>query len=102
MANDTQPKLRGILTKKPFTRILPDGQYEHGEFWGDTPETAVNQDRLRKKIVTQEDFMRELDPAGHAINDKSLFPDIWRLNDEDNKWYIQEIPRYAFYKLLIF
>lgn len=96
MANDTQPKLRDILTKKPFTRILPDGQYEHGEFWGDTPETAVNQDRLRKKIVTQEDFMRELDPAGHAINDKSLFPDIWRLNDEDNKWYIQEIPRYAF------
>lgn len=96
MANDTQPKLRDILTKKPFTRILPDGQYEHGEFWGDAPETAVKQDRLRKKIVTQEDFMRELDPAGHAINDKSLFPDIWRLNDEDNKWYIQEIPRYAF------
>ena len=96
MANDTQPKLRDILTKKPFTRILPDGQYEHGEFWGDTPETAVNQDRLRKKIVTQEDFMRELDPAGHAINDKSLFPDIWRLNDDDGKWYIQEIPRYAF------
>ena len=96
MANDTQPKLRDILTKKPFTRILPDGQYEHGEFWGDTPETAVNQDRLRKKIVTQEDFMRELDPAGHAINDKSLFPDIWRLNDDDVKWYIQEIPRYAF------
>ena len=96
MANDTQHKLRDILTKKPFTRILPDGQYEHGEFWGDTPETAVNQDRLRKKIVTQEDFMRELDPAGHAINDKSLFPDIWRLNDEDGKWYIQEIPRYAF------
>ena len=96
MANDTQPKLRDILTKKPFTRILPDGQYEHGEFWGDTPETAANQDRLRKKIVTQEDFMRELDPAGHAINDKSLFPDIWRLNDDDGKWYIQEIPRYAF------
>ena len=96
MENGTKPQLRELLTKKPFTRILPDSSYEHGEFWDDAQEKAAPKDKLRKKIVTQEDFMRELDPAGHAINDKALFPDIWRKNDEDGKWYIQEIPRYAF------
>ena len=59
-------------------------------------ETPVKHDRLRRKIVTQEQFLRELDPAGHAINDHSLYPDIWQKNEEDGRWYIQEIPRYAF------
>lgn len=92
----TQFKVRDLLSKKPFTRILPDGHYDHGYIWNELSEMPVKEDRLRRKIVTQEDFMRELDPAGHLINDKELFPDIWQKNDEDGKWYVQEIPRYAF------
>ena len=92
----TNVKLRDLLTKKPFTRILPDGHYDHGYVWNEVSEMAVTHDRLRRKIVTQEDFLRELDPAGHLINDKELFPDIWQENEEDGRWYIQEIPRYAF------
>lgn len=91
-----QFKLRDILTKKPFTRVLPDGHYDHGYVWNDVSEIAIPPDQLRRKIVTQEDFMRELDPAGHIINDKELYPDIWQQNEEDGRWYIQEIPRYAF------
>jgi hypothetical protein len=96
--NITQAQLniRELLTKKPFTRIMPDGHYDHGYTWDDVSEVPLVHDRLRRKIVTQEDFMRELDPAGHLINDKELFPDVWQKNEEDGKWYIQEIPRYAF------
>lgn len=89
-------QLRDILTKKPFTRIMPDGHYDHGYIWNDVSEVTIPKDTLRRKIVTQEDFLRELDPAGHLINDKELFPDVWQQNEEDGRWYIQEIPRYAF------
>lgn len=92
----TQLNVRELLTKKPFTRIMPDGHYDHGYTWNDVSEVPLVPDRLLRKIVTQEDFMRELDPAGHLINDKELFPDVWQKNDEDGRWYIQEIPRYAF------
>jgi len=93
---NTKKQLRGLLTKKPFTRILPDGHYDHGYVWNDLQEIPVTKDTLKRKIVTQEDFLRELDPAGHLINDKELYPDIWQYNEEDGRWYIQEIPRYAF------
>ena len=93
---NTQLNVRDLLTKKPFTRIMPDGHYDHGYTWNEVAEVAPIHDRLRRKIVTQEDFMRELDPSGHLINDKELFPDIWQQNEEDGKWYVQEIPRYAF------
>ena len=92
----TQNELRGLLTKKPFTRVIPDGHYDHGYVWDAAQEIPVPTDRLKRKIVTQEDFMRELDPSGHLIYDRDLFPDIWRKNEEDGKWYVEEIPRYAF------
>lgn len=93
---DNKQELRDLLTKKPFTRILPDGHYDHGYVFNEPTEIPVTHDRLRRKIVTQEDFLRELDPAGHLIYDKKLFPDVWQQNEEDGRWYIQEIPRYAF------
>lgn len=89
-------QMRELLTKRPFTRVLPDGLYSHGYTFGDTAVMPVPNDFLRRKIVTQEDFLRELDPAGHLINDREVYPDIWQLNDKDGRWYIQEIPRYAF------
>lgn len=93
---ESKQQLRDLLTKKPFTRILPDGHYDHGYVWNELSEMPVTQDHLRRKIVTQEDFLRELDPSGHLIYDREMFPDIWQQNDEDGLWYVQEIPRYAF------
>lgn len=95
MATQNDKRIRGLLTKKPFTRVMPDST-DLGCLTEEPMETPVKHDRLRRKIVTQEQFMRELDPSGHAINDHSLYPDIWQKNEEDGKWYIQEIPRYAF------
>lgn len=94
--------LRPLRVKKPFTRVLPWGHYNHGEISGSIREVPPAYDVMRRKIVTQEDFLRELDPAGHIINDREYYPDIWRRNtdsrDKENygKWYIQEVPRYAF------
>lgn len=92
----TNKELRGLLTKKPFTRVMPNGLYDHGYTFDTAPEMPMPHDMLKRKIVTQEDFMRELDPSGHIIYDKELFPDVWQRNDENGKWYVQEIPRYAF------
>ena len=88
--------LRELLTKKPFTRIMPDGHYDHGEITGDVKEESPVTDFLRRKRVTQEDFARELDPCGHLINDREYYPDVWRKNDEDGMWYLEEVPRYSF------
>ena len=94
------PALRDICTKKPFVRIVAKGHYAHGEIQGETIENAVTPDSLTHRIVTQEDFMRELDPCGHLINDKEYYHDIWRQNTADGpdkgKWYLEEVPRYAF------
>lgn len=95
MATQNDKLIRGLLTKKPFTRIMPDST-DLGHIIDEPTETPVKRDRLRRRIVTQEQFLRELDPAGHAINDHSLYPDVWQKNEEDGRWYIQEIPRYAF------
>ena len=95
MATQNDKRIRELLTKKPFTRIMPDST-DLGHLIEEPMETPVKRDRLRRKIVTQEQFLRELDPAGHAINDRSLYPDIWQKNETDGRWYIQEIPRYAF------
>lgn len=88
--------MRDLLTKKPFVRIMPDGHYSHGERWTEVVEEHDTPDYLRRKIVTQEDFLRELDPCGHLINDREYYHDILRQNTEDGKWYLEEVPRYAF------
>lgn len=94
--------LRSLRTKKPFTRVVPWGHYDHGEREGVVREEAPVYDRMRYKIVTQEDFLRELDPAGHIINDREYYPDIWRKNTDPSdkvnygRYFIQEVPRYAF------
>ena len=93
---NTLPALRDLCTKKPFVRIMPDGHYNHGERWNEVVEENDIPDYLRRKVVTQEDFMRELDPCGHLINDREYYHDLWRKNTEDNKWYLDEVPRYAF------
>ena len=101
--NKKTPTKRSLRTKKPFVRILPYGHYDHGTITtGTVREETPVKECMRRKRVTQEDFLRELDPAGHLINDREYYPDIWRQNtdesDKENfgKWFLQEVPRYAF------
>lgn len=93
------PKVRDLLTKKPFTRVMPNGHYDHGVRFGDPTEETPTSDYLYRKVVTQEDFARELDPYGHLINDREYYHDIWRQDtreDGTGLWYLEEVPRYAF------
>lgn len=95
MATQTTKK-RQLLAKKPFTRVMAEGHGKHGEIKGAIGERPLPNDKLVRTIVTQEDFMRELDPYAHLIYDREYYPDIWRFNEDDKRWYIEEVPRYAF------
>lgn len=89
-------KVRDLLTKKPFTRIMPDGHDSHGEIVGEPRDEHVPFDSLVRERRTQQDFLRELDPSGHLIFDKEYYPDIWRYDEDSERYYLQEVPRYAF------
>ena len=88
-------KKRELLTKKPFYRInaVVGSKME-------TPTSLVGEqpwvdDDLKYDIVTQADFMRELDPNSHAINDTSIYQN-WVQNDEDGLYYETQWERHAF------
>lgn len=95
MATKTTKK-RMLLAKKPFTRIKSEGHGGQKEIIGAAAERPIPRDQLVRIQVTQQDFMRELDPFAHLIYDRKYYPDIWRYNEEDKQWYIEEVPRYAF------
>lgn len=98
---------RDIKTKKPWRRVLPIGYLGHGTFVGANIPNAPD-DKITSRIVTQEDFLREYYPSGHAINDPKVYPDIYReeivpiynndgvQTDTQRKVYKEEVPRYAF------
>lgn len=86
---------RGLLTKKAFRRYLPGGGSPVTGSDHDRFEQNAVYDKLEYQVMTQEDFMRELDPSAHAIND----PDIYKTymqKDDDGLFYEMDFPRYAF------
>lgn len=91
---------RKILVKKPFFELTPKGYMTHDGYCrnevSDNEDPQMPQDTLYRVIKTQKDFLREFYPTSHKIFDKNLYPDIWRKNPEDGKWYVQEIQRTAF------
>lgn len=97
MAKATEEKkvnLRGLLTKKPFVRILPDSNGKVNREFSVLGEMALNGDKCKYEEVTQADFLREYDPNSHAINDREIYKN-YRKGD-DGLYYEQDFPRYAF------
>lgn len=93
----TKQGIQDLLLKPPFVRIRPEG-YHSGGFTRDR-EKSLNTyqgDQPLFDIVTQADFLRELDKNGHMIWNKQYYPDIWRQDPESGKWFVEEVPRYAF------
>lgn len=86
---------RGLLTKRPFYRICPDVPERDDDFLHNLGEKYVVRDNLMYMEVTQADFRRELDPASHAINDRKVYIN-YRYNKEDDLYYEEDFPRYAF------
>lgn len=90
-------KLRRLLVKRPFYRTLPDVQKQNcsDAILANLGEKTPVIDRLMYTEVTQADFLRELDPNSHAINDRSVYIN-YRYNDKDGLLYEEDFPRYAF------
>lgn len=101
-------KTKNIKTKRPWTRVKPTG-YMRGGISFDTANSNAPEDMLSYQIVSQADFLRELYPSGHAINDDEYYPDIrieetYDIKDEDGistgkqgtRLYKELVPRYAF------
>lgn len=96
-----EKKLREILVKKPFFEMTPDGYMDHGmsisEKVSDSDDVSMPEDdTLYFKVKTQKDFLREFYPTAHRIFDPKEYPDIWKQNPDDGKWYRQKIQRTAF------
>ena len=90
---------KSLFVKKPFTRLVAVGDKETGdEIYGEPRRelTAYYADKLVRRRITQEEFKKELDPLGHIIYNREYYPDIWRRDEETGRWYIEEVPRYAF------
>ena len=87
--------LRGLLTKRPFYRTSPQSLGISGQEITNTAESSVTADKVIRTIVTQADFIRELDTDSHAINNKELYKSYMQ-KDEDGLYYEVDIPRYAF------
>lgn len=94
-----------ILTKKPWSQVLPDGYMNHttGKI-SDTSIVSYPNDKVKMLVKTQADFMREYYPTGHRIFDTEQYPDILKENPEwdpehpenGKRWYLQPITRTAF------
>ena len=97
MAQETERKVvrRELLTKKPFYRINADVGQKSDFPRNDIGEQRIVGDKLNYDIVTQEDFLRELDPNSHAINDKGIYQ-TWMQSDENGLYYETEWERHAF------
>ena len=93
-AQEQTRKLRGLLRKKPFYRLLPDDSAKLASITTELSDRYVVKDTKVYETVTQADFQRELDPSSHAINDRSIY--INYRKGKDGLYYEEDFPRYAF------
>ena len=102
-------KARDVKTKRPWRRIRPEGYLSQSDFTMISEPGSMPSDNPSFQTVTQADFMREFYPSGHAINDPSVYPDIYReefidvldasgnpTSDRKRQIYKEYVPRYAF------
>lgn len=89
---------RDVCTKKPWYNVMPTGYLAHSATEREvvTSDVPMPYDRLKVRIKTQQDFLREYFPSGHRINDTKEYPDVWKKDPETGKLYRQPIKRSAF------
>ena len=91
--------VRELLVRKPFFELTPIGYMKHSNVSDVVPDTydgTMPEDNMYLRIKTQADFLREYYPSSHRIMDEKEYPDIWKQNPENGKWYQQKIQRTAF------
>lgn len=100
---------RNIKTRRPWRRIRPEGYYNHGTSFTPDTEPGMPTDILKADVLTQPDMLRQYYPSGHIINDPTVYPDIFREQQEPvydaqgndtgktvRRVYRECVPRYAF------
>lgn len=101
-------KARDIKTKRVWKRVMPSGYLSQSRFSSIEEPSSIPEDNLTFMTVTQADFIREFYPSGHAINDPTIYPDIYKEEripvyddngdkiGEKSQIYKELFPRYAF------
>lgn len=99
-----EEKVRNLLVKDPFRRIMPKGNYIPVITDGLFQISSIDVDRPRYEIVSQNDFLREYFVSGHKINDPAWYPDKTTFNDSaaikqlygKGVWQTEKVARCAF------
>ena len=91
--------VRELLVRKPFYELTSQGYMKHfsvSDVVSDKYDGNMPEDTMYRRIKTQADFLREFYPSAHRIMDEAEYPDIWKQNPDNGKWYCQKIQRTAF------
>ena len=91
--------VRELLVRKPFYELTSQGYMKHfsvSDVVSDKYDGNMPEDTMYRRIKTQADFLREFYPSAHRIMDEAEYPDIWKQNPDNDKWYRQKIQRTAF------
>ena len=101
-------KVRDIKTRRPWRLVRSEGYFNHGSFNAEN-EPSMPTDSIKSDIMTQADMLRQYYPSGHIVNDRQIYPDIFReqlepVYDENGndtgktirRIYREHVPRYAF------
>lgn len=102
-------KVKDIKTRRPWRIVRPQGYLQHGAVYSAENEPSMPSDMLYSSTMTQADMLRQYYPSGHSIYDPTVYPDIYREQDEAvldadgndsgktvRRVYRECVPRYAF------
>lgn len=90
-----------ILVRKPFFEAQPRTELSP-RFVNSKRNVAEPQLKTLYRVVTQDEFLRQYFPSGHKINDRNIFPDIYKQDPETKRWFVQPITRCSFAMQQIF
>lgn len=97
-------KVKTLLVKEPFKRIIPKGDYGRGALITDATQGLAKEEFPVYEVIPQADFLRELYPSGHKINDPVWYPDkvtymdsqeVKEANNGSGAWVTERVTRVA-------
>lgn len=84
---------KDILQKKPFFLITSDRTHLNTAVADKNYARDYENDKALYNVLTQEEMLRQYYPSGHKINNKLLYPDIYKQDPDTKRWYVQAITR---------
>jgi hypothetical protein len=75
-------KVKDLLRKRPFTKVSPH-RYSSHILVNDINNASYYDEKPSYYLVTQADYLRELDPNGHLIYDHDFYPDKIKIIEKE-------------------